>query len=82
MFYFLIRLRITQNTHDWSIDKAEKADLKKDLTCMIDCVKVQPHLFVLIRPKLGPFLYFFDPSELFLGLGSGSKTFLVPAYID
>ena len=56
------------------------ADLEKHLNCMIDCDK-SIFLF-LIQPQLGPFLHFLDPSELFLGLGSGSKTFLEPAYLD
>ena len=43
---------------------------------MIDCVKVQPHLLFLIRSQLGPFFWhFWDPLELFVGLGSGSKKF-------
>ena len=36
----------------------------------------------LIRPNLGPFLHFWGLSGLFLGLGSGSKTFLGLTYID
>ena len=59
------------NTHDWSIDKPYKADFDY-LNCVIDCVKLQPDHLFLIRPQLGPFL---DPSELFVGLGSGLKTF-------
>ena len=41
---------------------------------------VQFHLLFLIRSHLGPFFNFWDPSELFLGLGS--KTFLGLAYVD
>ena len=29
------------NTHDWSINKPEKAYFEKDLNCMIDCVKAK-----------------------------------------
>ena len=39
--------------------------------------EVQPYLF-LIRRDLGPVFYFLGPSGLFLGLGSGSKTFTGP----
>ena len=45
---------------------------------MIDCVKRHPHLLFLILP----FLDFLDPSELFVGLGSGPKTFLGLTYVD
>ena len=38
--------------------------------------------FFLIQPNLGPFLHFLGLSGLFLGLGSGSKLFLGPTYID
>ena len=34
---------------------------------------------ILIRPNLGPFLHFLGLLELFLGLGSSSKTFLGPS---
>ena len=46
---------------------------------MIDCVKVLCHLFVFNLAIIGAFL---DTLKLFLGLGSGSKTFLGPTYID
>ena len=46
---------------------------------MIDCVKVQPYLLLSIQPQLEHFL---DPSELFLGFLSGSKTVLGLAYVD
>jgi len=59
------------NTHDWNIDKHQKADFEKDLNCMIDCVKLQP--------QLGSFL---DPSEPFVGFGSGPKMFLGLTYVD
>ena len=36
------------NIHDWSIDKPKKAEFENDLNCMIDCVKLQPHLLFLI----------------------------------
>ena len=38
-------------------------------------MKLQPHLLLLIWPQLGPFLDFLDPSELFVGFGSGPKIF-------
>ena len=41
---------IPENTHDYGIDKPLKSDFEKDLNCMIDCVKVQPHLLFLIWP--------------------------------
>jgi len=44
--------------------------------------EVQPDLFVFNSAKLGAILNFWGLSELFLGLGSGSKTFLEPTYLD
>ena len=52
---YLVLLTQVQNTHDWSIDKPNKADIKKDLTCMIDCVKIQTHLFVFNLATIEPF---------------------------
>ena len=45
-------------------------------------LEVQPYLFVFNSAKFWAFLHFSGPLGLFLGLGSGSKTFLGPAYID
>ena len=45
-------------------------------------LKYSPIFLFLIWPNLGTFWHFLDPSGLFLGLGSGSKTFLGPTYID
>ena len=45
-------------------------------------LKCSPIFLFLILPYLGPFLHFLVPSGLFLGVGSGSKTFLVPTYIN
>ena len=45
-------------------------------------LEVQPYLFVLNSATFWAFLHFLGPSGLFLGLGSCSKTFLGPAYID
>ena len=42
----------------------KKLTLKKDYTCMIDCVKVQPHLLVFNLATDGVFLGLFGP---FLG---------------
>ena len=56
--HFALRLSQlnTLNTHDWSIDKPLKADCDKGLNCMIDFVKVQPHLYVLkFGYNWGPF---------------------------
>ena len=44
--------------------------------------KYSPIFWFFIRPNFGPFLHFLGSSGLFLGLGSGPKTFLGPAYID
>ena len=44
-------------------------------------IRSQPYLFILIWPHFGPFLPFLGPLRLFLGLGSGPKTFLGPTYI-
>ena len=66
-----------ENTHDWSIDKPEKADFEKDLTYMIDRAKLQP--------QFGPFLDFLDPSRrsylgsyltINFGFGSTSLSFV------
>ena len=56
---------------------------------MIDCVKVQPHLFVFNLATFGasfalffgPSGLFLDPLELILRSGPGSKTFLEPTYV-
>ena len=44
--------------------------------------KYSPIFLFSIRPNFGLFWNFLGPLGLFLGLGSGSKTFLGPAYID
>ena len=44
--------------------------------------KYSPIFLLLLRPNLGPFLPFLGLWGLFLGLRSGSKTFLGPTYID
>ena len=46
--------------------KTQKADFEKDFNCMIDCVKVQPHLLFLIWPQLGPFSLFWSLPSNFL----------------
>ena len=52
------------------------ADFKKDLNCMIDCVKVQPHVLFIIRPQLGPFLVLFCILlSYFWGWGQVQKLF-------
>ena len=56
---------------DCSIDKPQKDEFEKDLNCMNDCEKVQSNLFIFNSTTTGDFF----TSELFLGLGSGSKTF-------
>ena len=46
-YYLVNKQKLTKklrNTHDCSIDKPEKADFEKDLSCIINCVKVQPQL--------------------------------------
>ena len=46
-------------------------------------LEVQFYLFVFDSATIGAFLHFLDPSELILGLESGSKTFfLTILYID
>ena len=45
-------------------------------------LEVQPYLFALTSAEFGAFLPFLGLLGLFLGLGSGSKTFLGPTYID
>ena len=49
---------------------------------MIDCVKVQPYLFVFNLATIGAFLALFGPFGAVFGLGSGSKTFIGPTHID
>ena len=55
------------------------AYLCRQLSLVLD---VQPDLFVFNSAKFGAILHFLGLSELFLGLGSGSKTFLGPTDID
>ena len=45
-------------------------------------LEVQSYLFVFNSATFGASFAHFEPFGLFLGLGSGSKTFLGPAYID
>jgi len=45
-------------------------------------MKVHPNLFVLNLATIGAFWQFWILSELFLELGSGSKTFLGPTYVN
>ena len=44
-------------------------------------LEVQPYLFAFTLAKFWPFLPFLGLCGLFLGLRSGSKTFLGPTYI-
>ena len=45
-------------------------------------LEVQPYLFAFTSAKFWAFLPFLDLWGLFLGLRSGSKTFLGPTYVD
>ena len=45
-------------------------------------LEVQPYLFVFNSARFGAFFHFLGLLWLFLGLGSGSKTFFGPTYID
>ena len=60
----------------------KKLTLKKDLTCTIDCVKVKPFFVFNLVTVWAFFGTFWTFSELFLELGSGSKTFLGPTYVN
>ena len=57
------------------MDKPKKADFEKDLNCMIDCVKVQPHLSFKLA-IIGAFFALFGPFAAIVGIGVRSKTFL------
>ena len=48
---------------------------RNKLICIIDCVKLQPHLFFLIRPQLEPFCLLFGPFGAICEVGIGSKIF-------
>ena len=46
-----------------AVTTPKQTDLKKDLTCMIDCVKVQPHLFIPYLATIWAFLDLFEPFQ-------------------
>ena len=48
--------------------KPKKLTLKKDLTCMINCVKVRPYLLLLIWSQLGPLEPLLDPFGAVFGV--------------
>ena len=52
----------------------KKLTIKKYLTCMVDCVRVQPHLFVFNSTTIGAFFALFLPFSIF-GVGVRFKTF-------
>ena len=55
----------------------KKMTLKKDLTCMIDCLKVQTHLFVFNLATIRAFFALFGPFRSYLwSLGQVQKPFL------
>ena len=86
-YFFSIRLTIfhlfgTLRVIFWVIVRFKNffgTYLCKQLTLVLE---VQPYLFVFTSAKFGAFLHFWGLSGLFLGLGSGSKTFWGPTHID
>ena len=58
-----------------ALTNTKKLTLKKDLNCLIDCVKVQPHILFLIWPQLGPFFTFWSLPSNFFGWGQVQKPF-------
>ena len=63
----------------WGRDQIQKQFLKPTCSQLILVLEVQPYLFVFNSAK---FRAFFALLVLFLGLGSGSKTFLGPTFIE
>ena len=57
------KVSLSQKHFTGASTNPKKADLEKDVNCMIDFVKVQPHIFVF-NLAFGAFFW----------LGSGSKT--------
>ena len=53
--------------------KTQKADFEKDFNCMIDFVKVQPHLFVFNSATIRAFFALFGPFGAKFGSGSNTS---------